>query len=147
MGLFDNAFDEREGEEGLSKAESFAGVLLSAAACDGHISEEEAQGLYTTAARMKLFESISPKKFSRIIDRLLGILKREGHEDLLDRSVQSLPDELRATAFANACDLVLADQGIEEEEKEFLSILQRKLHLEREESLKIFKIMVVKNRG
>ena len=63
------------------------------------------------------------------------------------KSIESLPEELHETAFANACDLVLADQGIEDEEKEYLSDLQRRLGLEREQALKIFKIMVIKNRG
>lgn len=147
MGLFDSAFEDVNENEGMSKAESFAGILLSAVACDGHISDEEAQGLYTIASRMKLFENIGPDKFNRLMDRLLGILKRTDHEKLLERSAEYLPEELHETAFAAACDLVLADQGIEEEEKEFLSVLQRTLGIEREQSLKIFKVMVVKNKG
>lgn len=147
MGLFDSAFDDMGSEQGFSRAEAFAGILLSAVACDGHISDEEAQGLYTIASRMKLFESIGNNNFNRMMDRLLGILKRQGHEDLLERSAKDLPEELHETAFAAACDLVLADQGIEDEEKEYLSVLQRHLGLDRDQALKIFKVMVIKNRG
>lgn len=147
MGLFDNAFSDMESSDGLSKAEAFAGILLSAVACDGHISEEEVQGLHTIAGRMKLYESYNGSKWSRMMDRLMGILKREGPETLLERSAKDLPEEMHETAFANACDLALADQGIEDEEKEYLSNLQRQLGLDREQALKIFKVMVIKNRG
>jgi hypothetical protein len=147
MGLFDNVFSDMSPKEQFSKADAFAGILLSAVACDGHISDEEVQGLGTIASRMKLFENINGQKWNRMIDRLLGILKRDGVEKLLEVSVAHLPEDLHDTAFAAACDLVLADQGIEEEEKRYLSDLQRRLGLDREQSLKIFKVMVVKNRG
>jgi tellurite resistance protein len=147
MGLFDDALGGLESKDGFSKADAFAGVLLSAVACDGHISDEEVRGLGTIASRMKLFEAINGNKWNRMMDKLLGILKREGVATLLDRSVDSLPDELHETAFAVACDLVLADQGIEDEEKQYLSNLQRRLGLDREQALKIFKVMVIKNRG
>jgi hypothetical protein len=148
MGLFDDAFSDLEaGKAGLNKAEGFAGIMLSAVACDGHISDEETQSLFTAAGRMKLFETVNGQKWSRMMDRLLGILKRDGVEMLLDKSVAALPPDLHDTAFAVACNLVLADQGIEDEEKQYLSTLQKKLGLDREMALKIFKVMVIKNRG
>jgi len=147
MGLFDDAFTGMEGKSGFGKAEAFAGVMLSAVACDGHISDEEVRSLFTTASRMKLFEQVNGQKWNRMMDKLLGILKRDGVDALLDKSVGALPDELHDTAFACACNLVLADQGIEDEEKQYLSNLQKRLNLDRDQSLKIFKVMVIKNRG
>jgi len=147
MGLFENAFDGMGGDKTFSPQESFAGLLLATAACDGHISNEEAQGLGTFALRMKLFQGFDGNKFSKMMDRLLGILKREEVEGLLERAVNSLPDELGETAFAGACDLALADQGIEEEEKEFLHELRLKLGIDRDQAQKIFKVIAVKNRG
>jgi len=148
MGLFDGAFGGmEEGKGGFGKAEAFAGIMLSAVACDGHISDEEAHSLGTVASRMKLFEQINGQKWNRMIDKLMGVLKRDGVEVLLDKSAAALPEDLHDTAFAVACNLVLADQGIEDEEKQFLSNLQKRLGLDREMSLKIFKVMVIKNRG
>jgi len=147
MGLFDEAFSGMEGKSGFGKAEAFAGIMLSAVACDGHISDEEGHSLGTVANRMKLFEQINGQKWNRMIDRLMGVLKRDGVEALVEKSVDALPEELHDTAFAVACNLVLADQGIEDEEKQYLSMLQRKLGLDRETALKIFKVMVIKNRG
>ncbi len=147
MGLFENAFDGMSGDKTLTTQEAFAGVLLAASACDGHISNEEAQGLGIIALRMKMFQGYDGSKFSKMMDKLLGVLKRDGVETLLERAVDSLPDDLGETAFAGACDLTLADQGIEEEEKEFLHELRLKLGIDREQAQKIFKVMAVKNRG
>ncbi len=147
MGLFENAFDGMSGDKTLSRQEAFAGVLLAAAACDGHISNEEAQGLGVIALRMKMFQGYDGSKFSKMMDKLLGVLKREGVETLVQRSIDALPEELGETAFAGACDLALADQGIEEDEKEFLHELRMKLGIDRDQAQKIFKVMAVKNRG
>jgi hypothetical protein len=147
MGLFENAFEGMSGDKTLNPQEAFAGVLLAATACDGHISNEEAQGLGVIALRMKLFQGFDGNKFSKMMDKLLGILKREEVEGLLEKAVSSLPEDLHETAFAGCCDLTLADQGIEEEEKEFLHELRLKLGIDRDQAQKIFKVMAVKNRG
>ena len=39
MGIFDALFTGMETRTKLSPQESFAGILLAAGACDGHISE------------------------------------------------------------------------------------------------------------
>lgn len=147
MGLFDDVLSEMAPSSQMSKAEAFAGILLAAVASDGHISDDEAQGLVTLTMRMKLFQNVSPDRFNRMMDRLTGLLKRHGVEPLLDKCVEALPSELRETAFAHCCNLVLADRGIEDEEKRFLSTLQRRLEIDREQALTIFKVMVIKNKG
>jgi hypothetical protein len=147
MGLVDSAFDGMGRDTTMTQQEAFAGILLGASACDGHISNEEAQGLGVIALRMKMFQGYDGSKFSKMMDKLLGILKRDGVETLVQRSVDALPEELGETAFAGACDLTLADQGIEEDEKEFLHELRMKLGIERDQAQKIFKVMAVKNRG
>ena len=57
MGLFDSLFGGGEGDKGITKQEAFTGILLAAAAADGHISEEEAQGLWTAIERMRRGEA------------------------------------------------------------------------------------------
>ena len=148
MGLFDNIFSgENTKSRGLTKQEAFAGILLGASACDGHIADEEISGLCTTCQRMKMFEPISPTKFSSMMDALVKILKRDGVEKLVDRCADALPEDLRGTAFANACDIVLADGVVEDEEKEFLNVLQRALELDGDTALTIVEVMIIKNKG
>src|SRR5262245_23314438 len=116
MGLFDNLFGSSSANKTLGKAEAFAGILLGASACDGHIADEEAQGLFTITERMKLFDGVTPPKWNSMMDQLLKILKKDGPDGLVAKCAKALPDELRDTAFANACDIILADGVVEDEE-------------------------------
>jgi tellurite resistance protein len=146
MGLFDNLFGGSEKKD-LTKAEAFAGVLLCAVASDGHISGEEAQGLITILSRMRLYDNWTNEKFNNMLNRLLGMVKREGVSDMMRRCSDSIPEDLHETVFANACDLVLADGVVEDEEKDFLDDLQRMLNISGDEAITIVQVMVVKNKG
>ena len=147
MGLFDNLFGDKGSSKELSKQEAFAGILLGASACDGHIAEEEVKGLFTITERMKMFENVPPNKWNSMMDTLLKILKKDGPLKLVDRCAEALPEGLGPTAFANACDIVLADGVVEDEEKEFLDHLQKILEIDGDSALNIVEVMIIKNKG
>jgi tellurite resistance protein len=147
MGLFDNIFGEKGNARELTKQEAFAGILLGASACDGHIADEEVKGLFTITERMRMFENVSPNKWNGMMDVLHKYLKKEGPLKLVDRCAEALPEGLRQTAFANACDIVLADGTVEDEEKEFLDHLQKTLELDGDTALNIVEVMIIKNKG
>jgi tellurite resistance protein len=149
VGLFDALFGGGGKDKEVTKQEAFTGILLAAAAADadGHIAEEEAQGLWTAIERMKLFANFTPDKFNKMMDTLLKLLKKGGPDLLIDKCVPALPDELRSTVFANACDLVLADGVVEPEEKAFIEKLQNRLSIPGDEAMDIVRIMVIKNQG
>ncbi len=147
MGLFDSLFGGHEANKNLSKQEAFAGILLAAVAADGHISDEEAQGLWTIIERMKLFNNFTPDKFNQLMNNLVKILKREGVDKLVQKAANALPEDLRPTAFANACDLVLADGVVEDEEKKLVETLQNLLEIPGDQAIDIVQVMVIKNRG
>jgi hypothetical protein len=147
MGLFDNIFGGQQTSKEMTKQEAFAGLLLCATACDGHIAEEEAQGLCTILSRMKLYDNWSGDKFGSMLNRLVGALKREGVDKVMERCSRTVPDELKETAFAGACDLVLADGVVEDEEKEFLDKLQKVLDIPGDQALTIVQVMIIKNKG
>src|SRR5262245_45216044 len=141
MGLFDNSFGADKASKELSKAEAFAGILLGACASDGHIADEEAQGLMTIMGRMKMYENWSGDKVNGTLNKLSGLIKRNGVEKVMRRCAEVLPAQLHPTAFANACDLVLADGVVEDEEKEFLENLMRILEISGDEALTIVDVM------
>ncbi len=148
MSLFDDVLgDSQFAPENFGPHEGFAGTLLAASACDGHIADEELQGLFTILGRMKMFQHTAPQKFNSMFDRLLGVLKRGGPEKLVQLSVPAVPPELRETVFANACDIVLADGIVEPDEKEFIDTLMVKLEMDRSRAADIVKVMVFKNQG
>ena len=74
MGLFDNLFGEKGSSRELTKQEAFAGILLGASACDGHIADEEVKGLFTITERMRMFENVSPNKWNAMMDVLAPAL-------------------------------------------------------------------------
>lgn len=146
MSLFDDILGEPE-EQHFGPQEGFAGVMLCASACDGHIGDEEAQAVNMMLGQKSLYSRLSPQQTSSVMDRLVGHLKRKGHEQLLLKSYPAVPPELRECAFANAVDIVLADGVVEQEEGEFIDDLQTKLEIDPARAKTIVKVMVDKNHG
>lgn len=149
MSLFDNVFegDSSFAPRAFGPQEGFAGVLLAASACDGHIASEEVQSLVTILIRMKMYQYVPPHKFNSMLDRLLGVLKRGGPAQLVQMSVPAVPPELRETVFANACDIVLADGVVEPDEKAFMDDLMFKLELGHDRAKDIVQVIIYKNQG
>lgn len=148
MSLFDDVLDDSSfAPEQFGPQEGFAGTLLAASACDGHIADEEVGTLVTTLTRMKMYQNVPPQRFNSMMDRLLGILKRGGPEKLIALAVPAVPPELRETAFTNACDIVLADGVVEADEKAFIDDLLIKLELDSQRAKTIVQVMVFKNQG
>ena len=148
MSLFDQVVNDGSFDEPpLGPPEGFAGTLLCASACDGHIAEEEMRTLTHILQRMDLFAEFAPHQFEGMVDRLLGILKRNGPEGLLGMCAPLIPSDLLQTAFVNAVDIVLSDGVVEPEEKTFIDALAQRLSMDEEEALTIIRVMVLKYRG
>ena len=132
MSLFDDVLgdDGAFSEAAFGPQEGFAGVLLCASACDGHIADEESQNLFLILSQRKLYKRMSSQQFNSMFDRLMGVLKKGGPEKLLDKCYPVVPPELHDTVFANAVDIVMADGTVDGEEKEFLDSLLHKLELD-----------------
>ena len=136
-----------QGEQGLSKHEAFAGILLAASASDGEIAQEELDSFCTTVNRMRMFADWSGDRLGILFRGLLGMIVADGVDAVLEKCAKSLPPELRKTAFINACDIVMADGVVEEGEKEYINRLWKALEIKPEDAKKIAEVMVLKNRG
>lgn len=149
MSLFDDVIndDPSFSEKHFGPQEGFAGVLLGASACDGHIADEEVQSLVTALFRMKMYQNVSGHRFNSMMDQLMGTLKRGGPEKLIEKSVPAVPPELRETAFVNACDIVLADGVVDPDEKTFMDDLMIKLEIDQDRAKDIVQVMAFKNKG
>ena len=146
MGLFDSMFGGG-GPKEITKQDAFAGILLAANASDGHISDEEVQGFVTILLRMKLYRDMQGSKIKQMIDRMLTLIKKKGAEAAMQACAQVLPEELHNAVFANACDLILADGVVEDEEKAFIEKLRSALGLSGDDAQMIAQVMVWKNQG
>jgi tellurite resistance protein len=146
MGLFDK-FGSKEEKAKLSKEEAFAAISLVTVAADGVITEEEARGLFVQLYRMKMFSGFNDNQMSSMLNKLINIIKKQGLVTLVEMSKESLPENLKITAFAVATDLALADGDVAEEEKNLLTKIQQALGIPEEEAVKIIEVMMIKNRG
>ncbi|MDX2232067.1 MAG: tellurite resistance TerB family protein [Leptolyngbyaceae cyanobacterium bins.349] len=81
----------------------------------------------------------------RMIDKLFGLLKREGSSALFAAAKSSLPYELAPSAFAVATDLILADGVVTDEEQSFLNQLYEALDIPDDVAVKIVEVMMIKN--
>lgn len=147
MSLFDDVLDDVGSPAEFGPQEGYAGVMICASACDGHIGDEEGQNLNLILGSKRLYSRHSPQQFGAMIDRLIGELKRKGPEKLLEKAYTKVPPELRESAFANAVDIVLADGTVEEEEREFIDDLRDKFEIEQARAKTIVQVMVYKNAG
>lgn len=94
-----------------------------------------------------MFASFNDKEMSSILNKLINIIKRQGLEALVMLSKESLPEGLRASAFAVATDLAFADGDVAEEEKKILTKIQQTLGVPEDEAVKIIEVMMIKNKG
>lgn len=148
MGLFDKVKGVKEAETvKLTKEESFAGIVLAAVAADGVITEEEAQGLVISLVRMKTYVGYTGNQMSALLNKLIGIIKKQGVDALVNMSKESLPQDMRETAFAVATDLALADGEIADQEKEILTKIQLGLEIPESKAVNIIEVMLIKNKG
>lgn len=148
MGLFDKVSGVRkQSQVTLGPAEAFAAITMIAVASDGYVADAEAQAVSVALSRMKLFNSYPGDVMRKMIDRLLGIMERQGVNALLNAAVATLPHDLQETAFAVATDIVLADGEVTEEEETLLNNLCRALEISEEIAVKIIDVMLIKNRG
>jgi tellurite resistance protein len=145
MGLFDRVKGAEPSK--LTKEESFAAITLATVAADGVITEEEAQGLVVGLVRMKLYAGYSGNQMGAMLNKLVGIIKKQGLDALVTMAKEGLPQDMRETAFAVAADLALADGEIAKEEKDILTKLQISLGLSEDKAVNIIEVMLIKNKG
>jgi hypothetical protein len=146
MGLFDEALGGGQPAK-VTKEIAFLGILMLADYSDGNVSVEEVRAFGNTVCRMKLYRDMSEQQLNRVIDQAAGFLKRLGLEAALAKFAEALPENLHKPVFANACNQVLADGVVEDEEKAFINNLRRALNLSGDDAQMIAQVMVWKNQG
>lgn len=148
MGLFDRVKGVKEAENiKLTKEESFASISLAAIAADGTITEEEAQGMIVGLVRMKLYASYNANQMGAMLNKLVGIIKKQGIDGLLNMAKEGLAPDMRETAFAVATDLALADGEIAQKEKDILTKIQQDLGIPEDKAVNIIEVLLIKNKG
>lgn len=148
MGLFDRVKGVKEAENiKLTKEESFASISLVAIAADGVITEEEAQGMVVGLVRMKMYAGYNSNQMGAMLNKLVGIIRKQGIDALLSMAKEGLSPDMKETAFAVATDLALADGEIAEKEKQILTKIQQDLGIPEDKAVTIIEVLLIKNKG
>ena len=145
MGLFDKILPKEP--EVLTKEEAFAAVGLAAIAADGAITEEEGRGFIVGLYRMKMFRNFNQNQMGNLLNKLTNIIQRQGFDVLIKMSNESLPSDLKETAFAVATDLVFTDGDVDATEQQVITKIQVMMGISEAQAMKIIEVMMIKNKG
>ena len=105
-------------------------VLMSAA--DSDMTDSELFTIGELVRTLPAFEGFNPDQLPKTAEACADILGQEGGMETVIRLVKdSLPDRLRETAYALACDIAAADGSVGQEEARLLELLRFGLDIER----------------
>lgn len=145
MRLFDKVLGAPSGE--LDAREAFAALAFCAVSADGLVTEDEAASLGATLGRMRLYADVPPRHMNRAFEKITRLVREEGAATVVARAAAAIPADLRATAFAVAVDLAMADRDIADSERALLERMREALGVPRDEAARIVAVLEIKNRG
>lgn len=121
-------------------------IVIAAIKADGDVSDDEVGRLRSMCARSPIFARNSKEEDDAAIafaDNVTSQLKL----DAIDRAAAALKPELRETAFAFACEMILADGIVGEAEDNFISMLADKLGVNEEVGTAVVQATIIRMRG
>ena len=131
----------------LTVPEAMASILVAAVSVDGSVNPEEAVRVGGVLATSALLRRAGNGSIQTLAERAIALLTDYGLPAVLTGCAKAVPTDLRATTFALATDLVLADGRAGDREKTFLEELQAVLDIDDATAARIFEVLAIKNRG
>ena len=108
----------------------FTMVLVSAA--EGEMTDAELDMIGRQVRYLPVFRDFDHQRLTEVGRDCADLLR---HDDGLDVAIEmiaeALPQPLRETAYALACDVAAADGTLESAELEVLALLRRRLNIDR----------------
>jgi uncharacterized tellurite resistance protein B-like protein len=121
-------------------------IVIAAIKADGEVSEDEIGRLRSMCARSPIFATNSKEEDDTVInfaDNVTTQLKA----DAITKAAAALKPELRETAFAFSCEMVLADGIVGEAEDAFISMLAEKLGITEEVGSAVVAVTLMRMRS
>ena len=131
----------------LSRSDAVVAVLVGAAVADGILRREETSRLTDLLGSSRWGLGMGIDATTAATTRALNLLADHGLPALLSACAEAIPPDLRATAFALAVDLVLADGRLGTRESALIDQLQGTLRIEGELARTIIEVLRIKNRA
>ena len=105
-------------------------VLMSAV--DRHMRDSELYSIGEIVRTLPVFDGFDPEMLPKTAEDCASLLGAEGGLDtVVDLVRDSLPANLRETAYALACGIVAADGRVNQEEARLLELLRHQFDIDR----------------
>ncbi|MEM6971326.1 MAG: tellurite resistance TerB family protein [Pseudomonadota bacterium] len=118
--------------DSLSAQDALVAVMIAVAAADESISDSELELITATVERLPVFRGYDALRIGGVSSLVADDLTDEdGLDVLIGRVSEALPDHLRETAYALACDVAAADGSVVLSEMKLLEMLRYDLSVGR----------------
>jgi tellurite resistance protein len=131
----------------VSRSDAVVAVLVGCAAVDGVLRAEEAGRLNEVLTSSRWILESGVEATAGATTRALNLIADHGLPAVLTACAEAIPAELRATTFALAIDLTLADGRLGSRENTLIDQLQQALRIEDDLARKIIEVLLIKNRA
>ena len=107
-------------------------AMVIASAADSDMTDAELARIGDFVSHLPIFSGFDPERLPDITNDCAILLSDEdGLEKAFDAMRETLPDRLRETAYALACDVVAADGVAAQEELRLLELMRHALDIDR----------------
>lgn len=121
-------------------------IVFGAMTADGEVEDEEITRLRSMCARSPIFASNSKDEDDAVIRWVNDAIDRLGN-DALSTAAEALTPELRETAFAFACEMVLADGIVGQDEERYIGKIAEALDIGESVGSAIVNVTMIRLRG
>jgi uncharacterized tellurite resistance protein B-like protein len=144
MGLFDKL--RGSSTVTFNPQQALMTIVVAAVKADGHVSDDEIRRIRSLCLLNPLFSTNSTEQDNAVL-RFADNTTHQLGEQAVALAAAALPPALRETAFAYACDMVLADGVVTTDEEHTIVDLAEKLGVSQELAHAIVTTTLVRNRG
>ncbi len=118
--------------DALSPQDALVAVMVAVSAADQNMTDRELASITGIINILPVFAGYDDDRIPRVSAMVVDLLEEEdGLDALIGLVEEALPDHLRETAYALACDVAAADVAVAMTELRFLEMLRHGLHVGR----------------
>ena len=116
----------------LSYHDALIHIMVTMSAADRTMSDSEIAKIGNIVKSLPIFEDFDLQRLIAVANDCTEILqKADGLDQIIENAKESLPSNLRETAYALAVDVAAADLQIEQEELRLLQMIRHTLGVDR----------------
>jgi uncharacterized tellurite resistance protein B-like protein len=107
-------------------------AMVVGAAADGSLADSELETIRDIVKHRPVFADFEQGNLAQVASAATDLLTEDdGLDVVMSQIKENLPDRLRATAYALACDVVAADGEATQEELRYLEMLRHEINVDR----------------